>query len=1576
MKVITRFFQTYKTNLSVVKIMMGLLMLPGLFVNAQTPVAYYPFSGNANDAIGANNGTVNGAILTTDRFGNANSAYSFDGVNDNISCNFATNLSSAFTVSCWYKMPSLPTANTLYEILSKRSLCAGSFTDFPFGLSVNSSGNVTALFSKGDDFTAENILQSAPLSVNQWYFITAAYSANNEIGLYINGVQAASAAINYAVSTNGQNWTIGSASQENLSGCPVTNTHANGMIDEVKIHNTALTAAQVLNEYNTSSNNLVAYYPFNGNADDAIGTNNGTVNGATLATDRFGNANSAYSFDGVDDVVIVPNNTALNFSGDFTISLWSKSPVSQANTDLVDKGMLEKWDDLNVNIGYPFGIRYNYLTNSAVFVRYDGTTVKRVEGNTAINDNQWHYITATLSGAMLSFYIDGVLQNSLTDFTDLTNITNSKNLHFGNRQPGGSNQYTGVLDEVKIHNTALTAAQILNEYNTSSNNLVAYYPFTGNANDAAGTNNGTVNGATLTTDRFGNANSAYSFDGVDDFIGLNYNFGPFTELTVSAWYKVTATSPELQAIVSSDHTAKLLHMQISTSGDADNAVYFNPGPGNLVLTHPMPVLNQWRQVTISSKSGESKLYINGVLTDTDNSTFTSTTAADLLRIGSGYLNGRFFNGVIDEVKIYNTALTAAQIIVDMGNIPLPIAVCCGGSNAGCSSSSANNMNGGSASGFGCGGGGAGYFGGHGGNGLYGGGGGGAAGFNQPNRSGGAGGTGVVVVEMLNAQNELVERNAYTGGLSFVVPANVTSAHVWAIGAGGGGAGATGSDGTSGGGGGAGGVAYKSFNVNSGDIFTYTLGVAGAGGVDASDGYAGTNTTVTFNSTTLIGGGGEGGKYNTNIDAQGGTFSGGDGGSNGGNGKGAASDSGGGAGGGIGLSANLSISCAGGVGANANDVSGLFEVLTAQQVILIADYHFNGNAADNSGNDLHGTIIGSPTFATDRNGLANGAIVFDGNVANRVEVNDTSLLHAASITIAAWVKFNSLGGIQTIVHKTLGSGSSDSWTHGTENSNLSSWHFNNAGGGPYSQVTSPIVSNQWYYAVSTFDNTTKQHKLYIDGILKATNTFNNLIGYDNSKMYFGAGIENGGLDYPMNGVVDEVKIYGSALTAGQISDEYENAVGNSLPGSGNALSFDGVNDNVYSTPQQTVFDNFTMETWVNPIATTPLVPQSTTGAEGASGTHRYLAFPVNGSVYGNGNTQAGAGFSVGTNGICVFEHAPFYLPSLLTWTGTITGWTHIAVVYTNKQPSLYVNGVLAATGLTSPRAQVFASNSEIGGGAYGFFQGQADEIRIWNTALTESQIRDRMCRKITSADALYSNLAAYYNFDESTGNTAFDASANANNGTLVNGPTRVTSGAAIGNTSAHSYAGASSSINLAHPTRGDDFTATLTAGAAAGIQVYHVNEEPNTRTGVPGLASNNAYFGTFVVGGSSPALNAVYNYDGIPNIASEVGLGLFGRNNNSITAWNAENAVINTTANTLSLNGITGTQKEFIVGENSAGTISSSQSSCLAIVPDPLTGTAAFNGVPGVTYQWQDSIVGGTWTNIQVLPMAQRTPRPY
>lgn len=80
---------------------------------------------------------------------------------------------------------------------------------------------------------------------------------------------------------------------------------------------------------------LVAYYPFNGNANDESGNgNNGTVNGATLTTDRHGNPNSSYNFRGFNygDKITIPNNSSLSFSNEISISLWTKQ-ASQSGMD-------------------------------------------------------------------------------------------------------------------------------------------------------------------------------------------------------------------------------------------------------------------------------------------------------------------------------------------------------------------------------------------------------------------------------------------------------------------------------------------------------------------------------------------------------------------------------------------------------------------------------------------------------------------------------------------------------------------------------------------------------------------------------------------------------------------------------------------------------------------------------------------------------------------------------------------------------------------------------------------------------------------------------------------------------------------------------------------------------------------------------------------------------------------------------------------------------------------------------------------------------------------------------------------
>ncbi|TAF78175.1 MAG: choice-of-anchor D domain-containing protein [Bacteroidetes bacterium] len=222
--------------------------------------------------------------------------------------------------------------------------------------------------------------------------------------------------------------------------------------------------------------------------------------------------------------------------------------------------------------------------------------------------------------------------------------------------------------------------------------------------------------------------------------------------------------------------------------------------------------------------------------------------------------------------------------------------------------------------------------------------------------------------------------------------------------------------------------------------------------------------------------------------------------------------------------------------------------------------------------------------------------------------------------------------------------------------------------------------------------------------------------------------------------------------------------------GKALSFNGVNQYIDPNILPTVANNFTVEAWVNPTATHEIDAQSNLGASGTSG-QKYILWPT----WRSGG--AGMGMSVGTNGVSVYEHAAGYMPSILVYSAAISGWTHIAVVYTSKQPRLYINGTLVSTGLTSTQSNVFVSlgagnnfsgqSGGIGGGSNGniaYFQGAMDEFRIWNTNLTQSQIASRINTCLVGNEA---NLFAYYRFDNGSFISANDATLNNYNGAILN-----------------------------------------------------------------------------------------------------------------------------------------------------------------------------------------------------------------
>ena len=92
---------------------------------------------------------------------------------------------------------------------------------------------------------------------------------------------------------------------------------------------------------------------------------------------------------------------------------------------------------------------------------------------------------------------------------------------------------------------------------------------------------------------------------------------------------------------------------------------------------------------------------------------------------------------------------------------------------------------------------------------------------------------------------------------------------------------------------------------------------------------------------------------------------------------------------------------------------------------------------------------------------------------------------------------------------------------------------------------------------------------------------------------------------------------------------------------------------------------------------------------------------------------------------VFEHAPSYMPALLVFDAPIVGWTHIAVVYSNRRPSLFINGVLVRTGLTSLNPSCPSTWLGERGAAsanQGYYAGLLDEVSIYNRALATNEIQ--------------------------------------------------------------------------------------------------------------------------------------------------------------------------------------------------------------------------------------------------------------
>jgi len=218
------------------------------------------------------------------------------------------------------------------------------------------------------------------------------------------------------------------------------------------------------NSFVSVNKGLIAYYPFNANAKDESGNgNDGTVNGATLAPDRFGKNDGSYSFaaaNGTLQNINLGNLSLFNFgTGDYSIVCWVKLDKDQNG-----RYILVKYAAVG---GSGYGLGTTSGTQAYYFAK--GSSDKWIGSGPSLNSGQWRQIAIThKNNVTLSYYLDGQLLQSVSGAIG-GSISNNAPLLVGGLNIDGIQQFEGKIDDIRIYNRVLTATEITQLY--EDNNL-------------------------------------------------------------------------------------------------------------------------------------------------------------------------------------------------------------------------------------------------------------------------------------------------------------------------------------------------------------------------------------------------------------------------------------------------------------------------------------------------------------------------------------------------------------------------------------------------------------------------------------------------------------------------------------------------------------------------------------------------------------------------------------------------------------------------------------------------------------------------------------------------------------------------------------------------------------------------------------------------------------------------------------------------------------------------------------------------------------------------------------------------
>lgn len=391
---------------------------------------------------------------------------------------------------------------------------------------------------------------------------------------------------------------------------------------------------------------LVTSYPFNGNANDAVGAANGTVSGATLTSDRFGVANSAYNFNGTTDFIEALADALP--TGDNTVSLWFNADVGSVASNR--PGLFGYGGNTGPNCPGSSQILIINLSGQGKFTTQahclnnysDYTYPTAPEGN-------WYNWVVTRSGSTIKMFLNGALISTSNTATNVVKVTGKKLSIGAVVGPDGSSNYSGdpnvghfkgKIDDIKIYDGAITEAQIINGYLNDVNK--------------AGSGN------------------ALSFNGSNNHVEIadneNWNFGS-NSFAIETWIKPTNTTSIntilTQSVGGAAGNVSSFYLGLNYNGSGSLSFYTTDGTGwtHSIGTPSGSILaDKWQHIVVTRQGGVAAIYINGVSQTISNNLsgitpnigiaptiFNGTRAVEIATQNSSI----YFQGLMDELRVFN-----------------------------------------------------------------------------------------------------------------------------------------------------------------------------------------------------------------------------------------------------------------------------------------------------------------------------------------------------------------------------------------------------------------------------------------------------------------------------------------------------------------------------------------------------------------------------------------------------------------------------------------------------------------------------------------------------------------------------------------------------------------------------------------------------------------------------------------------------------------------------------------------------------------------------------------------------------